>query len=249
MLVTFAVDAEFAPWRRSRKFAEIGDGPCRIYTERSGDLEINVMLTGIAGRSSWWQTAKTAWRGGLDICVSSGLAGALRANHPIGQVLAAKKVYSANWSKTVVADEALMEVAGECGAQQVESFYSADHVVLSASEKQELGKRSDAVEMESGVILSQAAELGARCIAIRGISDGAQEDMPLDFNRVTTASGQVSIPRIVGEVAMHPKAIPTLIRFGQQSRMAAKRLTEFLDRYMEALAKSSKVRAKEMLSS
>jgi len=71
---------------------------------------------------------------------------------------------------------------------------------------------------------------------VRGISDVAEEDLPLDFNQVTTDSGDVSLMRVVGQVARNVTAIPSLIRFGQRSQMAATKLAEFLDRYLETLA-------------
>ncbi len=94
------------------------------------------------------------------------------------------------------------------------------------------------MEMESGEVLYEATAFGARAVAIRGISDAVEEDLPLDFNRVTTATGGVSMGRVLGQVARHPGKVPSLIRFGQQSRMAAEKLCRFLDHYLEGLAKA-----------
>jgi nucleoside phosphorylase len=248
VLVTFAVDAEFAPWRRSRKFVETHHGLCPIYSAKFAECSVDVVLTGIGGKSDWLATIKRVCDGDVDICISSGLAGALRPDYRIGQVLAAKVVHSTGWSRTTPADRSLLRRAVATGAKEVGSFYSADHIVLSASEKRELGKRSDAVEMESGEVLYEAAAFGARVIAVRGISDSAEENLPLDFNRVTTQTGQVSLPRVFGEVAMHLSAVPALIRFGQQSRMAAEKLAEFLERYIQTLAGECTALATEVVS-
>ena len=133
-------------------------------------------------------------------------------------------------------EESLLGIAIESGGREVDSFYSADHVVISADEKRELGRTYDVVEMESGEVLHEAAGFGARVVAIRGISDSVEEDLPLNFNRVVNVSGEVSMPRVLGEVVKHPSAVPRLIRFGQQSRMAAERLGDFLDRYIQRVA-------------
>jgi adenosylhomocysteine nucleosidase len=240
VLVTFAVEAEFAPWRRMREFAEKQDGNSTIYTARSGESEIDVLLTGIGRKSAWLETAKKVWNGDVNICISSGLAGALRPEYRPGEILAARVVHAAGTGKAVSCDGDLMRLALENGGREVGSFYSVDEVILSANEKSELGKSYDAVEMESGEVLCEMAAPGARVIAIRGISDAAEEDLPLDFNRVTTSTGEVSLSRVLREVARHPTAVPALIRFGRQSQVAAERLGEFLDRYVEAVVTAGK---------
>ena len=245
VLVTFAVEAEFRPWRKLRRFVETRHGPSLIRSTQLGDLGVEVLLTGIGGKSAWLQTAKRVWNGDIDICISSGLAGALRPEYRVGQVVAAKAVHRGAWSETTPADPALLRRAVEGGAQEVGSFYTASHVVVLAREKRELGKGSDVVEMESGEVLREAAAFGARVIAIRAISDGVDEDMPLDFNRVTTPSGGVSLARVVGEAARHFRSIPSLLRFGQQSKLAAETLAEFLDAYVETLAGECRVPATE----
>jgi adenosylhomocysteine nucleosidase len=196
------------------------------------------VLTGVGGKSAWLETTRIVWDGDVDICVSSGLAGALRREYQLGDILAAKEVQAISWNRVVASDAKLIQLAQEHGARAVGSFYSADRVIGSASEKRELGRVADAVEMESGEVLHEASAFGAKVIAIRGISDAVDEDLPLDFNRVMTPAGEVSIPRVLGEVVRHPMSAPALVRFGKQSRMAAEKLGAFLDRYLEGVASS-----------
>ena len=109
----------------------------------------------------------------------------------------------------------------------VEQFYSAVRVVGRAEEKRHLGERSDAVEMESFEILLESAAYGIPAIAIRAISDSVDDDLPLDMNRIFTDEGQVSIPRVLGQVALHPTSVPDLVRLGQNSKAAAESLARF----------------------
>jgi adenosylhomocysteine nucleosidase len=232
ILVTFAVNAEFAPWRKLRRFDKLASGSMEGYFARVEDAELTILFTGIAGKKAWLEATKVLWDAHVDICISSGLAGALRLEHQLGDILAAESVHIAEQSRDVFSDPQLMEGAVACGAKRVRAFHSSNHVVIRADEKQELGGGADAVEMESGEILAEAAVFGARGIAVRCISDTADEDLPLDFNRATTQAGDVSLARILGQVAQHPGSVPSLIRFGQQSRSAAENLAAFLDRYV-----------------
>jgi nucleoside phosphorylase len=237
ILLTFAVAAEFAPWRKRRGFEKIAKGKAQFFRTRIGVSEVNVLLTGVGGKNAWLEATKAIWGGAVDVCISSGLAGALRPEYHLGEVLAAKAVQAAG-RKQVAADRQLVRLAEQHGARAVDSFYSADRVIGLASEKRELAGLADAVEMESREVLDEAAAFGARGVAIRGISDRADQNLPLDFNRVVTSTGEVSIPRVLGEMVRHPSSTAALIRFGNQSRVAAEKLAAFLDRYVEAVASS-----------
>ena len=239
VLVTFAVEAEFAPWRKLRRFSHLATANVPAYSAQLGETELVVLLTGVGGRKAWADATKLIWDGRVDICISSGLAGALRPEHRLGEVLAAKKVHAANWSKIIPSDAALLASASSCGAKLVPAFHTADRVLTRAEEKRELGSKADAVEMESGDILLEAVAFGAKVIAIRALSDTVEEDLPLNFNRVMTATGDVSIARILLHAAAHPASLLPLIRFGRQSRGAAETLAIFLDRYVQALANST----------
>jgi nucleoside phosphorylase len=234
-LITFAVDAEFAPWRRLRPFArleKVDSYRCNIE-----ELEVLVVFTGMGVRKPWLETASSIWGRDIDICISSGLAGALQVAHSIGEIVTPRMVENVSRKTKLACDAEMTDLAKSCGAQIVPLLRTVDHVVLSADEKHELGQGGDAVDMESGEILAHAAALGARVVCVRAISDSASEDLPLDFNRVVTGDGDVSLPRMLGEIALHPSALPGLVKFGRHSRAAAGHLAEFLERYVQGLAK------------
>ena len=90
--------------------------------------------------------------------------------------------------------------------------------------------------MESFEVLLESAAYGIPAIAIRAISDSVDDDLPLDMNRIFTDEGQVSIPRVLGQVALHPRAVPDLVRLGQNSKTAAESLANFLDKYITIVA-------------
>ncbi len=249
ILVTFAVDAEFAPWRSLRLFKRIDTGmDADAYQVEINGSQVCVLLTGIGGDKSWVEATKLIWNLDVDMCISSGLAGGLRAEHVLGEVVVARQVEATSRRRTIECDQEMVALALRCGAKDVQLMYSTDHVVISAIEKNELGKVADVVDMESGDILYEAAAFGARVVAVRAVSDSSQEDLPIDFNRVVTKEGDVSITRVLGEVARRPSVLPSLVRFGKQTRAAAEKLAEVLDRYIELLAAMNSVSAEKAAS-
>jgi hypothetical protein len=58
----------------------------------------------------------------------------------------------------------------------------------------------------------------------------------MDMSQVFTDEGQVSIPRVLGQVALRPQSLPGLIRLGKNSSIAAESLVRFLDSYVVVLA-------------
>lgn len=243
ILVTFALENEFAPWRSIRDFepARLGDAEVRL--AEFGTAQLTVALTGVGARRAAMTASKIMDReyGSFDCCISSGLAGGLRNNYRIGEVLAARRVLSEapradGSSQLLESSGALVSFAADCGATVADQFFSADHIVSSAEEKQLLGKDSDAVEMESFEILRESQAVGVPAIAIRALSDTSAEDLPIDMSRVFSERGQVSIPRVMGQVALNPQSLPGLIRLGKNSGIAAQSLARFLDRYVGTLA-------------
>ncbi len=258
ILVTFALENEFAPWRERRGFRaeprskpEIAGGEVaglkiespETYSAEISGARVEVVLTGAGPNpaASAISQAIQATPDRINFCISSGLAGALRPQYRIGQVLAAREVRSgsiesAQRGDTAQSSEALLSFASECGATPVEKFHTAGCVIGKAAEKKYLGESADAVEMESYVILSEARRRGVPAIAVRSISDSADEDLPFDMTGIFTQEGRISMPLVLAQVAKHPQSISAVMKLGQSAKTAATELAEFLDRYVEKLA-------------
>ncbi len=247
VLITFALANEFAPWRKLRAFRSGRFGDTHAFVAEINGAEIYVVLTG-AGPNRAGRAACDVIRGewdGINFCVSSGLAGALRPEYQIGQVLAARAVRSEASHADVpgyelAGSDPLIAFAAEYGATPVDRFYTASRAIGRVDEKRYLARTADAVEMESFEILKEARAFGIPAIAVRSISDVADEPLPLDMNRIFGDQGEVSIPAVVAEVARHPKSLPGLVRLGQQSKQAAESLAQFLDRYIVGVVERSK---------
>jgi nucleoside phosphorylase len=246
ILVTFALENEFASWRSMHKFESAKLGETGVHVAEFSSAQVTVVLTGVGARRSGMAASEIMREeyDSFDCCISSGLAGGLRDNYRIGQVLAARRVFAEapradGSSQLLESSGAMLSFAADCGATVADQFYSADHIVSSAREKQLLGEVSDAAEMESFEILYAAQAAGLPAAAIRAISDTVAEDLPIDMSQVFSDRGQVSIPRVLGRVALKPSSLPGLIRLGKNSAIAAQSLARFLDSYVAALASST----------
>jgi nucleoside phosphorylase len=235
ILVTFAIENEFAPWRRIRDFRRAAVAQPSIYEARIGPADLRVFLTGMGAQHAR-RTVQVALADGADMCISTGLAGALQLRHRIGDVVVARAVHSAGAEALVKSDTKLRRAATLCGAREVNAFLSADRAVLTAKEKGRLAFSADAVEMESYAILCEAQSHHIPAVAVRAIGDTATQDLPLDFNRTVGAKGQISIPRVFGQLARNPRRLPGLVRLSRDTQRAATSLASFLDLFVEALA-------------
>jgi adenosylhomocysteine nucleosidase len=242
ILITFALENEFAPWRALRQFHSETWGEATAYVAEIGGADVGVVLTGIGPKQARTLAARAmGHQDEINFCISAGLAGALRPELHVAQVVAARGVFAEpvnveQITNLIEGSAPLVAFAQESGATVVDRFYSAQRVVARSEEKQLWGKAAEAVEMESYEILSVAADSGIPAVAVRSISDTVDEDLPLDMNRIFSDKGQVSIPRVLGQVALHPEAVPSLMRLGQNSKAAAESLAKFLDGYVALIA-------------
>ena len=236
ILITFAVEPEFAPWKKSRKFIDTAVGGVRICSTSISGNDVDVVVTGM-GPVNARRSVEAVMSCSHAMCVSSGFAGSLQSEHAVGDVLIAKSVRQVSDGKDVWSDAGLVQdVLSVPGAKKVERFLSANKIADSAEEKSELALSGDAVEMESFTVLSVAAERGTPAIAIRAVSDHFDEGMPVDFSGSVDEKGRILKRKLAVEIAGHPLRIPALIRLGSQSKIASEHLRQFMESYIEMLS-------------
>jgi adenosylhomocysteine nucleosidase len=236
VLVTFALENEFAPWRKMRNFQKSsGNAGDRSYAVKIGEANVQVFITGV-GRFAVQRAAAGAFESAPEVCISSGLAGSLKDSHQIGEVLATRATSDAAGVHLIYSNAELLADAVESGAKRVERFVVSDRVIATAAEKKSLAVLGDAVDMESLYILAEASKRAIPAIAIRAVSDDTSSDLPLDFDRLLNVQGGVSVPKVIGQVISRPQRLGALLRLARHSARAASALARFLDVYVQDIS-------------
>jgi adenosylhomocysteine nucleosidase len=197
-LVCFAVKEELKPF-------------AQLVAQRP---HIRTQLTGMG-----WRNAEQAIRTALDqerpgLVLSCGFAGGLNPELPTGTVLFAADQQSG-------LEQALL-AAGARPAR----FHCLDRVATTAQEKLALFQTTgaDAVEMESQVIREVCGKQKIPSAVVRVVLDAAQDDLPLDFNRLMTPEREMSPSKLAGAILSSPATIGRLLAFRKQVVAAAQAL-------------------------
>ncbi len=207
-LVCFAVEQEAGPFRKLARVIP----------------EARIIVTGMGTRNAKSALQTALEENSFSRVITGGFAGGLNPRLPLGAV-----VFDADEGFTLARS---LSAAGAV----VGRFHWAERVKVTAGEKKAVwdATRLDAVEMESGVIRAACRERGIPSATVRVISDAADEDLPIDFNRFMTPDQRIDYPRLIWALARSPATVPALLRFARDSRAAAARLAEVLAKSLSA---------------
>jgi len=246
VLVTFAVEAEFAPWRKSTGLRAVDPlkskksalGSRKIYEGSVAGVTVRVLITGMG----WWNARRAvemSYETFLpDVCISSGFAGSLRPEYGPGDILVAREVKEVQGTRSMRSDPELVRTATILGARAVDFFLGSKRIIGDAKDKQRMGAWGAAVEMESFRVMAAALVRGIPAVAVRGISDACDVSLPYDFQKAADNNGKLRIPALLGQIAMSPKGLPSLIQLGRDSRHTAAKIANFLDEFVDLIRKA-----------
>ncbi|HOA62842.1 MAG: hypothetical protein KA191_10400 [Verrucomicrobia bacterium] len=172
---------------------------------------LRVEITGIGPRKAREAALLALEKSRPTLVLSCGFAGGLDPSLPRGTVLCSV-------DDGFPLESALIEAEAIHGR-----FVCSDRIVVTAAEKAALWQQTgaDAVEMESGVIRAICRERGVPSATVRVISDAADEDLPLDFNRLSGPNFELSYARLAAELLRRPGKALELLRFRRVLRQAA----------------------------
>jgi adenosylhomocysteine nucleosidase len=160
--------------------------------------------------------------------ISTGFAGALRAEIKIGHILVADRVMGAN------GEELTIDVGMPADAARglhVGRLLTVDHMVRTIAEKQTLAEKTDslAVDMESFAVATVCRRSKTRFMAVRAISDDLSADLPPEVLSLVGETGAVRFGAVIGSLIKRPSSIKDMWRLREQAAVAADRLADFLD--------------------
>lgn len=159
--------------------------------------------------------------------IASGFGGGLSDELRIGDVVAAQ-----NFS-----DPALLAAIARLPARAGGLITTRD-VIASAAQKKDLARHTGAivVDMETAAVHRLCAARGIPLLAVRAISDTADQDLPVGSAIWFDAVNQRPRPvRLVLHLAAHPGRIAPFARFVRGIGHARTCLTEFLLAALDAL--------------
>jgi adenosylhomocysteine nucleosidase len=237
-LVTYAVEAEFAPWRELRNLEKLSVSDVPLHRIQAGRATVDLVITGM-GAANAYRVFEAILSDDYSFCIISGFAGALKPSLQVGDVIAPQTVRQIGNGKTEMSAENLTSCALSHGAKTIDTLLSADHLIHTAAEKNALSALAEAVDMESFAILSLARARNIPAAVIRVISDSFDRDLPEDVDTLVDAAGHVKIGSVVRYLARHPLKVPALVRLGRESKTAAETLANFLEGYLKKLSFST----------
>jgi adenosylhomocysteine nucleosidase len=99
------------------------------------------------------------------------------------------------------------------------------------------GVRHPVLEMETAAVLRTAAAAGIPVVAVRGVSDAAEEELGFSLDEFCDAEFRISIPRVLRCIAGKPWIIAQLVRLSGNSKRAGRNLALCVEMALEALGK------------
>lgn len=159
--------------------------------------------------------------------ILAGLGGGLNPSLQVGDLVVANEVLNGHG---VAFTPPLQRP--EAGGRVV----SSNVICSTPSDKSDLRDRSgaDAVDLESGPFAALAEDRGWIWGVLRGISDDASMELPLECSQWTSSKGQLRPMNLAWSVLRQPRLALQLPRLGQHSRMAMGAVAQGLSELLES---------------
>jgi len=229
ILILAALDEELAALRRMTAVARrVTIDRCPADLGRIEGVPVILATTGAgAGRASRGATAILDRLPASRVIVI-GLSGGLTPSLEAGRLLVGRDVVERGVAAPPPDAAWIERTLLKTGATPA-TFVSSREILCTAGAKakarEDLGPGAiAAVDLESAAFARAAAARGIPYLALRAISDTAEESLPLDFNNLRGADGSVDRRRVALRALLHPAVIPRLWRLRGRAALCSENL-------------------------
>ena len=184
------------------------------------------------------------------VMLNFGFAGAVTAGPSVGDLMVANRLFlhrHRSFSELYNLDQDLAEsmemaLAKGCWGKPFQvyrgAFITAGEIVAKGALAGILpqGVANPMLEMETAAIAQVAAAAKIPFIAVRAISDAADEELGFSLDELTDSELNVRIGRVLWTVARKPWIVPQLVRLARNSRLAGENLADGIGVVLRAIA-------------
>jgi len=204
----FALKEEAAPFRKIA----------------TGKSDIAILLTGIGCQNAERTVCEFLANNSPKLMLACGFAGGLNPALKLGEV-----VFELPDSEIRDLPSAIRSSLLAAGAKPA-TFFCTDRIATAVADKSKLRAETgaDAIDMESAAIHAVCRKRGIPCATVRVISDPANENLPLDFNRLSKPDQSLDCGKLFLAIAKSPGKIGALMEFQKNTRFAARQLAAVL---------------------
>lgn len=246
--VVAAMPQEIAPLlRRIGSYRKQRVAGCNLYLFELSGVPVALIESGMGPRHAAAATAALIERTAPDLLVNFGFAGAVLPELQVGDLVVAERVLlfeGGVLSELPRPDAELGRRVSQALAALPLPAYRGSFITAAAiTNKQALaglldsGTAHPVLEMETAALRREAGRAGIPVIAVRGISDAAQEELDFSLEEFCDAELQIRLPRVLWTVARKPWIIPQLIRLSGNTRRAGEKLAEGVYLVLETLCR------------
>lgn len=181
--------------------------------------------------------------------IVAGFASGLRSGLPPGALVVADDVF---WFaspglddpaslRTAQPDPGLLDIARRASAGEapvVGGVLSLDALLRDPSAKAyaaSLVPQAIAADMETAWAAAAAISAGVPWIAVRCVTDGIEDTLPLPFDQYLGPDGEVASARLPRAILREPWSLVGLVRLGARSFRAAGNLAAFVEAFLQIL--------------
>ncbi|MBN1882199.1 MAG: hypothetical protein JW885_08515 [Deltaproteobacteria bacterium] len=204
-------------------------GGLPLYRGIHEEKEILVLISGVGMKKARIAARTLIHRHRPDLIFSAGFAGGLDPSLALGDTVIPSRIVDQSDARIDAPQEIHTKLLSARPGTAAGSLLSTPRFIPDASEKKELFRRYDAlaVDMESAATALEAQATGVPHLALRVISDTADQTLP-PLSGFLDAQGDIMPMRAVLFFARHPRRLIPVLRFFKGMGRAADSLTDLL---------------------
>jgi adenosylhomocysteine nucleosidase len=242
-----AMPQEIGPLlRRMKGYRKERAAGCNLYRFEVEGVPVALMESGMGPRHAAAATAALIDLAAPSCLLNFGFAGGVLPGDGAGELVLAERVLfleDGRLSEVPQPEPGLCCLVAEALAAAPFTLHRGTFVTAgSITSKTALarllgaGEHHPVLEMETAALLRVAAGAGIPVVALRGVSDGADEDLGFSLEEFCDSELRISVARVLRTIAAKPWIIPQLVRLSGNSRRAGKNLALGVELALKALA-------------